>query len=75
MLTCCNCVSFEGYRQIAQLVFQACVEMADSVKQVAQLQLVVEPQVNVVCFRTNPVSNYPRSLMNVKTVCLNTPQL
>jgi glutamate/tyrosine decarboxylase-like PLP-dependent enzyme len=47
-------VGANGYKQIAASIYRSCVEMAAAVKEYPQLELVCEPQVNVVCFRSNP---------------------
>jgi glutamate/tyrosine decarboxylase-like PLP-dependent enzyme len=47
-------VGKRGYKEIAQLVYQSCVDMAASIKEIPQLELLCEPEVNVVAFRANP---------------------
>ena len=40
-----------GYKQIAELIFESCCQIAASVKTHKQLALVCDPEVNVVAFR------------------------
>lgn len=53
-------VGKNGYKQLANLVHGACKDIAASIKQHPELEVVVEPQVNVVMFRANPNGPWPK---------------
>lgn len=47
-----------GYKKIAQSIYQTCQNLANSIKKYPELKLTVEPQVNVVTFETSSTCNW-----------------